>query len=166
MRNWLESQLPKHFMQNKPLLQTLTILHSTLTIGLVAFTLFVYFQNPSFIVQTDFNDPSVYIVPIVAVMGYFLSKFLFQKQLQEVRLEGTLKTKLGKYQTASLIQYALLEGPAFLALFIYYANGNAFYLIIGLSLLAYLIALRPNIDRLIKALPLKQAEEQQLKQNK
>jgi hypothetical protein len=153
-------------MQNKSFIRTLTLLHGSLSIGLIAFTLFVYFQNRSFTLGTDSNDPYVYIIPTIAILGYFLGKFLFQKQLQRVGPEDTLTTKLAYYQTASLVQYALLEGPALFALFIYYTNGNALYLVIGLSLLAYLIALRPNMDRLIKALPLKQTEEQQLKQSK
>ncbi|WP_120711105.1 hypothetical protein [Ulvibacterium marinum] len=152
-------------MQIKSFMRTLTLIHSSLTMGLIAFTLFVYFQNPSFTVGTDSKDPYVYIVPTIAILGYFLSKFLFQKQLQNIHPKDTLTTKLTRYQTASLIQYALLEGSALFALVIYYTYGNALYLVIGLSLLAYMIALRPKMNRLIKALPLKQAEEQQLKQS-
>lgn len=153
-------------MQIKPLIRTLTLFHSSLTFALMAFTLFVYFNNRSFTVGTNSNDPYVYIVPTIAVLGYFLGKFLFQKQIRGVRPKDTLTSKLARYQTASLMQYALLEGPALFALIIYYTNGNALYLVIGLSLLAYLISLRPKIDTLIKVLPLKQEEEEQLKRIK
>ena len=152
-------------MQIKSFIRTLTFLHGSLTLGLLAFTLFVYFQNRSFTVGTDSNDLYVYIVPTIAILGYFLGKFLFQKQLQRIDRKDNLTGKLVRYQIASLVQYALLEGPAFFALVIYYIKGNALYLVIGLSLLAYLIMLRPKIDTLIKALPLSQEEEQQLKRS-
>ncbi|WP_422080361.1 hypothetical protein [Ulvibacterium sp.] len=152
-------------MQIKSFIRTLTFLHGSLTLGLMAFTLFVYFQNRSFTVGTDSNDLYVYIVPTIAILGYFLGKFLFQKQLQRIDRKDNLTGKLVRYQIASLVQYALLEGPAFFALVIYYIKGNALYLLIGLSLLAYLIMLRPKIDTLIKALPLSQEEEQQLKRS-
>lgn len=152
-------------MHIKSFIRTLILLHGSLTLGLLAFTLFAYFQNRTFSVGTNSNDPYLYIVPTVAVLGYFVSKFLFQKQLQRVDRKNTLTVKLTRYLTASLLQYVLLEAPALFALVIYYTHGNALYLVIGLSLLAYLIALRPKIDTLIKALPLSQEEERQLQRS-
>ncbi|WP_299534338.1 hypothetical protein [Ulvibacterium sp.] len=152
-------------MQIKSFLRTLTLLHGSLIFGLIVFALFVYFQNRSFKVGTDSHDYYLYIVPTIALLGYFLGKYLFQKQLQSVNRKDDLTSKLTRYLTASIIQYALLEGPALFALASYYINGNALHLVIGLSLLAYLIKLRPKIDTVIKALPLSQTEEQQLKRS-
>jgi len=150
-------------MKANDIIRNLRFVHSGLCLGLMAFTLVSYFEHYSFFAETDSGDPFVYLVPILAMTGYFTSKYIFQQQLKAIARDDALSSKLKKYQTANMLQYALVEGPALFALVIYYMQGNAFFLVIGLSLLAYLISLRPKTDKLIKALPLRQDEVKQIK---
>ena len=131
-------------------LRTLSLLHISLFAGLLLFSLFAYFQNGNVTVNIDQEDVFIYVVPILAAAGSLARQFFFLKLLQAIKTDEELQLKLGKYQSASLIKYALLEGPAFLALFAYYGNSNALHLVIAISLMAYLFVQRPTATKLKK----------------
>lgn len=148
-------------MKLKTFLKTLTTIHMTLCGGLMLLGILVYYNNGKFTAHMNPQDIFIYIVPIAATAGYFLSQLLFQKQVQAISIEAALSAKLGKYQSASLIKYALLEGPGFLALIAYYWSGNALYLVIAIALTAYLFVQRPTAAKMRKALPLTLEEQKQ-----
>lgn len=148
-------------MEPRPFLKTLSILHLALFLGLVFFSIFAYWQNGNFSAGMDQNDFFIYLVPVLAAAGYFASQFYFRKFLHGIKREERLGEKLGKYQTASLIKYALLESPGFLALFAYYSSGNALYLVTGIALMLYLFSQRPTATRIIKDIPLTLEEQKQ-----
>lgn len=148
-------------MQLHSFVRTLSIIHTVLLVALIAFGIFTYYQNSSFIARMNPQDLFIYIVPVVAAAGYFLSQLLFKKKLATISKEDKLQIKLGKYQTASLIKYALLEGAGFLALMAYYWSGNALHLVIAIALIAYLFVQRPTADKIKKELPLTFDEQKQ-----
>jgi len=148
-------------MQPKTFLKTLTIIHTVLCLGLVVFAIFVYYKNGGFMAEMNQQDIFIFIVPILAAAGYFLSQLVFKKQIQAITEQEPLSTKLGKYQIASLIKYALLEGPGFLALMAYFWSGNALYLVIAGSLIVYLFVQRPTVGKIKKELPLTMEELKQ-----
>ncbi|SHI91523.1 hypothetical protein [Pseudozobellia thermophila] len=152
-------------MDSKPanFLKTLTVIHMALLASLIGFALFVYSSNGGFQAGMDSEDPFIYIVPVAAAIGYFLSQYLFKKQLSTITREEALNFKLSRYQSASIQKYALLEGPALMALFAYSSSGNALHLVIVLLLVAYLFAQRPTAAKLIDQLPLTREEENQFK---
>ncbi len=141
-------------MQPKTFLRTLSVIHSALCAGLLLFTALAYWQNSGFKVAATSGDIFVYIVPTVAMLGYFGSKFIHQKLIGNLPKEEKLPHKLARYQAASLIKYALIEGPALIALFAYFQSGTALYLVIALALLIYLYAQRPTQKRLLQEIPL------------
>lgn len=148
-------------MELKNFLKTISLIHTALLLGLVVFGLFAYFQNGSFIARMNRQDVFIYIVPIVAATGYFLSQFLFRKQLQNIKRDETLPHKLSKFQSASLVSYALLEAPGLLSLTAYLLSGNALYLVIAIAVMAYFFAQRPTADKIRKDLPLTSEEQKQ-----
>ena len=123
--------------------------------------MFAYYQNGTFTARMGPQNILIYVVPIIALSGYFLSQLLFRKQIQSISKEEKLSFKLGKYQVASILKYALLEGPGILALLAYYSSGNALHLVIAIALIAYLFVQRPSADKIIKELPLTLEEERQ-----
>ena len=148
-------------MEPKSFLRVLSLIHISLFSGLLLFAIFAYFQNGSFTAAMNQEDIFVYIVPVVAAVGYFASQHLLRKLLSGIKKEEQLQSKLGKYQTALLVQYAVIEGPAFLALFAYYGTGNALHLVIAISLLAFLFTKKPTVAKLIKDVPLTLEEHRQ-----
>lgn len=148
-------------MQPKTLLKILSIIHMALCAGLMLLAIFVSFKNGDFTARMNRQDIFIYIVPIVAAAGYFLSQLVFKKQLESISRDVNLSIKLGKYQIASVIKYALLEGPGFLALMAYFWSGNALYLVIAIALIVYLFVQRPTVAKIKKELPLTSEEEKQ-----
>lgn len=148
-------------MQPKNFLRTLSLIHYSLCGGLVLFLAFVYWQNGNFNAIASQGDVFVYIVPVLAMFGYFGNKFANRKMVQGIPKDADLQTKLARYQVASLVQYALIEGPAFLALFAYLQSGMALYLAIALALVVYLFAQRPSLERLTREVPLSFEEKKQ-----
>lgn len=145
-------------MDTKTFLRTLSIMHLSLVIGLVIFTLIAIAQGKGFNTVTDESNTLLYLVPVFALFGYFGSKYLFDKMLSDLKKSDALPEKLKKFQSASHVKYALIEAPAFFALYVYYDSGNALPLVIAICLLAYLFVQKPNRDRIIKNIPLSKEE--------
>lgn len=148
-------------MQPKTFLRTLSLIHYSLCAGLLLFLAFVYWQNRSFNVGSTDGDIFIYLVPIVAMIGYFGSKFVYRNLIQNLPNEENLQKKLARYQVASIVQYALIEGPAFLALFAYLQSGTALYLVITSALMIYLFVQRPSLEKLLQEVPLSFEEKKQ-----
>lgn len=144
-------------------LKTLTLIHAALVFGLVAFGAVSYFYGVGFVGQFEVHgDPFIYIIPMVAMLGYFGSKILFKKQLETIEKSDSLASKLAKYQTASIVKYALIEGPTILALVIFMDNGYTLYFSIAICLVLYLAVQRPTKDKLIQDLDLNTTEQREL----
>ncbi|WP_158977755.1 hypothetical protein [Cellulophaga sp. L1A9] len=144
-------------------IKTLTIIHTFLVLSLAVFAAFTFFGGPGFV--NDFNienDVFIYIVPIVAVIGYFASKFLYTKALSAIDSSATLNTKLALYQKANILKYALIEGPAFLAFIQFLSNGYTLYFTIGATLMLYLTMQKPSKTKTIEELSLNTTERESL----
>lgn len=141
-------------MEIKTFLKTLSFMHLALVIGLSIFTVLAFTQNMDFNTETDTKNVLLYVVPIAALIGYFGSQFLFKKLLMRITDTDSLEEKLKKYQSASHLKYALIEAPAFLALFAYYNSGNALPLVIAVCLLVYLFVQKPSKQKILMEIPL------------
>lgn len=128
-------------------------MHLALVLGLSIFTIIALTQSKDFNTNTEEKNVLLYIVPIAALLGYFGSQFLFKKILSKVSSTDSLEEKLKKYQSASHVKYALIEAPAFLALFAYYSSGNALPLVIAVCLLVYLFVQKPSKVKILSDIP-------------
>ncbi len=98
------------------------------------------------------EDPFVLVVPMFAIIGVAVSNFMFRKQLDILKKTASFKEKLGGYQTAVLIKYAILEAPALFSLVLFINTENLLFLIIGVVMLFYLFMQRPTKEKLINDL--------------
>lgn len=144
-------------------LKTLTFIHAALVFGLVIFSGISYFSGVGFVGQFEVTgDVFIYLIPIAAMFGYFGSKIYFKKQLETIKKSDPLPSKLAKYQMASIVKYAFIEGPALLAFFIFMGNGYTLYFSIAVCLVFYLAVQRPTKDKLIQDLNLSPTEQQEM----
>ncbi|MFS4492030.1 hypothetical protein [Maribacter sp. 2308TA10-17] len=148
-------------MQPNSFIKTLSLIHLSLCASIGFFAGFAFVQNGSFSTSNNQNSIFIYLIPIVAMAGYFASKFVYQNLIKNFPKEEPLSKKLQRYQIANIFKYALLEGPAILALVIYYNEGNALYLVIAICLLAYLLFQKPKLEKLKSELPLSLEEEKE-----
>ena len=69
-------------MEIKTFLKTLSIMHLSLVIGLVIFTLIAIAQGKGFNTVSDESNTLLYLVPVLALLCYFGSKYVFTKMLE------------------------------------------------------------------------------------
>lgn len=146
-------------MQINNYFKSLKFLHLALVSGLSIFLILALFQGNGFNTDLNTNRTLLYLVPVLALGGYFGSQILFKKMLSGTKLSDSLETKLKKFQFASHIKYIIIEAPAILALFAYYVTGNALPLMIAGCLLAYLLAQRPTKQKVLENLPFNAQEK-------
>lgn len=151
-------------MDLKSFLKSLNIIHLFLVAGLSVVTLYVIWQINSFNASNSEDNLFLYVVPILALIGYFGSQLLFRKLTTRINPSIALEEKLKKYQSFLLIKYALIEFPAFIGLMAYYSSGNALPLVISICLLAYFSVQRPTKENIIKWVPLSQEEQLKIQQ--
>ena len=123
-------------------IKTLQIIH----LGICAGTTIAYFIVGDISLETltipaiDSNSILYLIIPVLA---FVLSSILFKAQLKQIDPKLKLEDKLPVYQTASIMRWAVLEGAAFLILFI-----KPEFILFGILLIVYLLYLRPTEERI------------------
>lgn len=133
----------------KLFLRTISIIHLALVAGVLAFGLVMFFITPNQKLDFTYNgDVMFFIVPILAIGGIIVGDFIFRKNINVLAAKHTLREKLEGYLTASIIKYALLEGPALFALVNFMNDDNQYYLITAIFLLGWLIMQRPTRDKI------------------
>jgi hypothetical protein len=146
----------------KKFLKTISIIHLAILAGTAVFALitFTKFEETKFsIPQSD--DIDLYLVPGLAIVAVFFGDFYSRKLIAASLNLATLKEKLTRYQSASIINYALVEGAAFFGIFNFGAEGNLFYLCISGVLLVYLFLLRPTKENIENKLNLTREQASQ-----
>jgi len=131
----------------KGFLKTISIIHLGLFAGPLIFGIFTFSTiKETKIDYSDTNDIFLFLVPLFAISGILVGNILFKEQIDKLINKDSLMEKLSGFQTASIIKYALLEGPALIGIVAFNNNGNLLYLIISGILILYLIILRPTND--------------------
>jgi len=151
------SNTPRKFLQR------LRLIHLAMFSAPFGMGLFFFWQTEVVTVKGQaLNDVFVYVLPLFALLGYFASKIVYQRLLAGFKTKRTLNEKLSGFLIASVIRYALLEGPALLNILWFSFTGNLLFLTIGGVLLLFLLLLRPTTDKVVEDLNLMGAHKQQL----
>lgn len=133
----------------KTTLRTITIIHMAFCvfIFLIGFVVLYITENAT-LNFSDSEDRLLYIVPVLAITAIIVSQYLFKKNIAQAHNTSNLEEKIMQYQTSKLIQYALIEAPAFLAIVKFMSTSNHYYLIISAILLVYLISRKPTTSEI------------------
>ncbi|MEZ0182436.1 MFS transporter [Flavobacterium oncorhynchi] len=123
-------------------IKTLQIIHLAVCAG----TILVYFFLGELSIEKLKNIPSIdsssIVYVFIPVLAFVLSTFLFKSQLKQIDPKLKTEDKLPVYQTASIMRWTVLEGAAFLILFL-----KPDFILFGLLIIIYLIFLRPTEER-------------------
>ena len=102
---------------------------------------------------TDLTFPTVnsenYIYLFIPIAAFIVSNLLFKHFVSKIDDNLSVQQKLASYQSASIIRWAILEGAAFIILFIYPE-----FILFGLLLIVYLALLIPTETRIKRDLNL------------
>lgn len=144
--------------------KTLNIIHVFLVLGLAALGAASFFFGVGFVNQFSMSgDVYIYIIPTLALLGYFASNYIFRKQLSTIDRKESLQSKQAKYQSAVILKYAFIEGPALFAFMQFMNQGYTLYFTIGACLTIYLASLKPSKSKVVEELQLNNKEQEELK---
>lgn len=147
-------------------MKILTFLHVGITATPVVLGLLFFWQSKN--AEFDFSgegDAFKAIVPIVAFGSIFFGDLIFKKMVKGIPEKMGLKDKLAKFQSASVIKYALLEGAALFAVVIFSNTQNLTYFVLGAFLIFYLILQRPTKNKVENLLNLRGEEKAKFDQS-
>lgn len=141
----------------KQTLTTLQILFLGLLMGpaLLMAVSFILHQTGGFSpVLVHLDELLLLIVLMVGGASFIASRTVFEKQLAQARTKTDQSEQLDAYKTASILRYALLEAPAFLAAVLFLLSGSLTLLLVGVGILAYMVTIRPSQDAMMMDLGL------------
>ena len=139
--------------------KVLQIIYGAFIFGIITFSVVVLAILKSTTFVVDLNDMFTMVVPIVALGGMFLNEFLFKKQISNITTSDSLSSKLAKYQSATLIKGACLEGPALLAIVATFLSENLTFLGITALLVLVMYLKFPTKDKFMNEVTLNMNEK-------
>ncbi|CAM4236921.1 MFS transporter [Flavobacterium terrigena] len=126
----------------KEKIKTLQIIHLAITLGVAVAYFFVLDKNAiaDFKIPTiDSNSIIFALIPLIAIV---LSNFMFKSMISKIDRNLSIENKIGVYQTSSIIRWAILEGAAFVLLFL-----KPEFFVFGIVIIVYLLTIRPTEDK-------------------
>jgi len=130
-------------------LKTLAFTHVAMLAFQMLFAIVAFAQTTRmYFGVMNMDDQFVFIVPVLALGGFFGSYLIFKKQKYALREKVNLQHKLAGYQLVLITRFALLQGPSLFAIVAYIFSGNVFFLLITTLMSAYFIFLRPTREKI------------------
>ncbi|WJS96650.1 MFS transporter [Flavobacterium johnsoniae] len=123
-------------------IKTLQIIHFAICAGTIAAYFFVGEISLEKLQIPAISTLSI-IYTLIPILAYIISTFLFRSQIKQIDPKLKLEEKLSFYQAASIMRWAILEGAAFILLFL-----KPDYILFGILIIVYLIFLRPTEERI------------------
>ena len=142
--------------------QTVQIIYGALILGVLVFTIIAFFLIANHTINIDVTNIFTILVPIAAILGVYLSYFIYNSILSKADTNVSLLSKLAKYQSALIIKAACLEGPAFLAIVAAFNSENVSYLLISMLMLLIMFMHFPTKEKFKSELKLNMKEKSDL----
>lgn len=119
-------------------LKPLKIIHIGLCLGVALAYFFIGDLMHLELDQVSFDTSSLAYL-LIPVVAFYISKFLYKQLLSNVDRKAEPGAQVSAYQTACIVRWAVLEGAAFLILFL-----KAEFILFGVLLILYMAFLRPS----------------------
>ena len=144
-------------------IKILQVIHIAFVVGVVIFALFTIMTHKSrlfFSVET--NKIFLYVALIVAFLGNWLSKTVYNKILSKLKLVSNFNDKILKYTKAFIYKLAFLEFATIVCILLAYKFYNSFYLILVFILIIIMLAEFPTKNKIIRIVPFSSEEKSML----
>ena len=130
-------------------LKTLAFTHVALLAFQMLFAIIAFAQTSRvYFGVMNMDDRFVFIVPVLALGGFFGGYLIFKKQKYVLREKESIQERLTGYQSVLIIRFVLIQGPAVFAIVAYILSGNVFFLFITGLQSVYFIFLRPTREKI------------------
>lgn len=146
-------------MQNQSPLRTLSVIHLALIAGQIMFAaVSIAIKGKTEIILQANDDIFFFIIPGIALSGILVSSMIFKKLVEQAKTKQAPAEKLKQYLSASIIRWALIEGPSLFAITVYFLKGNLFYILISALLILFMFTLRPTREKVATELDVRPDE--------
>ncbi|MDO5105004.1 hypothetical protein [Capnocytophaga sp.] len=146
--------------------KSIKIIHLALFLGQAFFGAIVYFLNKDSWKYEFSTSNHLLLVPAIATLvALFAHRIVYKKVLSQAKSKATLAEKLGDFQGACIIQFALIEGTSILCIIFAMKTQNIYSLLLAVALLLYFTTLKPTKEKAITDLELNKEEREALNRN-
>jgi len=155
----MKYQQPTNF---KELYNSIKILPLALIAGLCMISGVMIFLRQGQEMNDNFGELFVIVIALIAATGFVLGSFIFRKRIAD-SMGKTMIEKLVIYRQATIVRFALLEGPGLISIVFFFMTGNYLYMVIAGAMVLFMILNRPNDDMIATHLMLTEEDKQQMK---
>lgn len=149
-------------MQQSNAVKALRIIHSALLIGQILFAAvcaYLVYSNSLVPGAPELNKILQVAALVAAAGGIYGGMFLFKKKLEQIRAMQTgAKEKFDAYRAASLIQWAMMEGPSIFCTICFFLTGNYAFLALVLAIVFVFVMTAPGKLKILLQLQISEAE--------
>lgn len=155
----MQYQQPTNF---KELYNSIKILPLALIAGLCMISGIAIFLKQGEKMTDNFGELFVIIIALIAAAGFVMGSYIFRKRIAD-SMGKTMIEKLVIYRQATIVRFALLEGPGILSIVLFFLTGNYLYMVISGAMVFFMILNRPTDDMIATHLMLTEEDKQQMK---
>ena len=146
----------------KELYNSIKILPLALIAGLCMISGIMIYLKQGQDATDNFGEIFVIVIALIAAAGFVLGSFLFRKRIAD-SMGKTMIEKLVIYRQATIIRFALLEGPGILSIILFFLSGNYLYMIITGAMVLFMLLNKPTDDMIAQHLMLTEEDKNELK---
>ena len=122
------------------------IIYGALILGLITFFSIAIFivENKKFETIQSLDEIFKLLIPLAGFAAMFFARSIYNKNISSVNYNEDLVSKINKYRTFKIIQWALVESVGFLSNVGFIITGNYLHAIVFLFMLGFFILIRPS----------------------
>lgn len=132
-------------------LKVMLMIHGALALVLIVFGTFVLWLNETDPAGelTGENQVLRYVPPLLLLVAFPLSRYLFRNQIDQVDLDSMdLHRKMGLFQTAHLVRMAVFDVAGLMAVVVSFVTAENYNLGVLAAVLLMFLLLKPSPSRL------------------
>ena len=128
------------------------IIYGALIFGLITFFAIAMFivENKKFEPIQSIDEIFKLLIPLAGFAVMFFASRIYNKNISSVNYNDDLLSKICKYRTFKIIQWALLESVGFLSIVGFIITGNYLHAIIFLFMLGFFILIKPSKEQFFR----------------
>jgi hypothetical protein len=153
-------------MQKGNALKILNILHKALLMGQILFAagcIYIVYTKTILPPAKELDRILQVAALIITVAGVYAGITIFKKKLILIReMQSDAKQKFSIYRAASIIQWALLEGPAIFCILCLFLTGNYAFLALAIVIIFLFVMIGPSKNKILTQLQINEAELDEL----
>jgi hypothetical protein len=145
---------------------TIAIFFALLIGQLLFFTIAFWFTtSENFLADKELDEIFQIIIPLFGLVMMIFSRFLYNKNISSVDENGEVNTKIAKYRTFKIIQWAQIESATIASLIALMFTGNHLYSAVFIFLIGYLILVKPSKENFVNEMKLNSVDAHELLNN-